>query len=486
MVAMVREEDKGIFVFSFKMCGRKEVYPRLFALERDKEIHVAVKLASLIDSFRRPVRGGVELQQLTDLVSLMDSVVLCSSHDRWRCDLSGDGDFSVKVIRNYIDDKFMPSHSEPSRWVRYIPIKINVFAGVTLDSVNCPLCNSDEEDIHHVLFRCEVATAVMRRVCRWWTLDWQPWSSFSDWNAWFSNVRFFSKVKRVLEGVFCVAWWSLWKLRNRTIFDASPPSRSEIFDDIVSLSFIVMSTSTYPFIVSSDSDIEDAFSSTILLTIPWLHWTIPQPHRETPLLILQMIYLNMSYTRHEEQIEDIFNNLDELSFDHIEEMKGHVNGRVIIQQDFDKLKTELQKARAQIAGLQRKKMRHNNKIAFARFKISTLELIIEDIQAAVWKLVDDSVATALEAQAATMTNTDNTNRNTREREAPLARKCSYKEFTRCQPFNFKGTEGVVGLIRSFERTKLVFSRSNCTEDYKVKFTTGTLTEEALSWWNSFA
>nr|GEW38356.1 RNA-directed DNA polymerase, eukaryota [Tanacetum cinerariifolium] len=233
----------------------REVYPWLFALERDKEIHVAVKLASLVDSFRRPVRGGVKLQQLTDLVSLMDSVVLFSSHDRWRCDLSGDGDFSVKVIRNYIDDMFMPSHSEPSRWVRYISIKINVFAwrarrdclstrvnlmrrGVTLDSVNCPLCNSDEEDIHHVLFRCEVATTVMRRVCRWLALDWQPWSSFSDWNAWFSNIRFSSKVKRVLEGVFCVAWWSLWKMRNRTIFDASPPSRSEIFDDIVSLSFI--------------------------------------------------------------------------------------------------------------------------------------------------------------------------------------------------------------------------------------------------------
>nr|GEZ88185.1 hypothetical protein [Tanacetum cinerariifolium] len=33
----------------------REVYPRLFALERDEEIHVAVKLASLIDSFRRPV-----------------------------------------------------------------------------------------------------------------------------------------------------------------------------------------------------------------------------------------------------------------------------------------------------------------------------------------------------------------------------------------------------------------------------------------------
>ncbi|GJW55407.1 hypothetical protein Tco_0099492 [Tanacetum coccineum] len=47
-------------------------------------------------------------------------------------------------------------------------------------------------------------------------------------------------------------------------------------------------------------------------------------------------------------------------------------------------------------------------------------------------------------------------------------------------------EGVVGLIRWFERTESVSSHSNCTEDCKVKFAIGTLTEEALSWWNSIA
>ncbi|GJT55556.1 reverse transcriptase domain-containing protein [Tanacetum coccineum] len=104
-------------------------------------------------------------------------------------------------------------------------------------------------------------------------------------------------------------------------------------------------------------------------------------------------------------------------------------------------------------------------------------------QAAIKKLVADSVSAALEAQAANMANTDNT---TRPREAPVARQCSYKEFMSCQPINFKGTEGAIGLIRWFERTESVFSRSNCTEDCKVKFATGTLTEEALSWWNSFA
>ncbi|GKF11629.1 hypothetical protein Tco_0049555, partial [Tanacetum coccineum] len=60
------------------------------------------------------------------------------------------------------------------------------------------------------------------------------------------------------------------------------------------------------------------------------------------------------------------------------------------------------------------------------------------------------VMSLAKAQAANMANTDNT---TRPRKAPVARK--------------------------------LFSRSNCTEDCKVKFATGTLIEESLSWWNSF-
>ncbi|GJT11674.1 putative reverse transcriptase domain-containing protein, partial [Tanacetum coccineum] len=63
-----------------------------------------------------------------------------------------------------------------------------------------------------------------------------------------------------------------------------------------------------------------------------------------------------SLERHEEQIEEILNHLDELSLDrikHIEDkIEGLGKGRVIIQQDFDNLEAELQKARAQIAKFQ--------------------------------------------------------------------------------------------------------------------------------------
>ncbi|GKE25880.1 reverse transcriptase domain-containing protein [Tanacetum coccineum] len=107
-------------------------------------------------------------------------------------------------------------------------------------------------------------------------------------------------------------------------------------------------------------------------------------------------------------------------------------------------------------------------------------------QAAIRQLVANNVPAALEAQAANMANTDNTNRNPEPRETPATRKCTYKEFMSCQPFYFNGTEGAVSLICWFERTKSVFSRSNCTEDCKVKFATSTLTEDALSMWNSYA
>ncbi|GKC84431.1 hypothetical protein Tco_1140148 [Tanacetum coccineum] len=104
--------------------------------------------------------------------------------------------------------------------------------------------------------------------------------------------------------------------------------------------------------------------------------------------------------------------------------------------------------------------------------------------AAIRKLVADSVATALEAQAATMASTNNPSSG--PRKTPVARKYTYEKFMSFQPFYFNGTEGAIGLIRWFKRTESVFSRSNCAEKNKVKFAISTLTEEALFWWNSFS
>ncbi|GJV46711.1 hypothetical protein Tco_1431247 [Tanacetum coccineum] len=80
-----------------------------------------------------------------------------------------------------------------------------------------------------------------------------------------------------------------------------------------------------------------------------------------------------SLERHEEQIEEILNHLDKLSLDRIEHIEDKIEGlrnhRVIIQQDFNNLKAELQQARAQITKLQKKQMGNNYKISLARFRI---------------------------------------------------------------------------------------------------------------------
>ncbi|GJU24839.1 putative reverse transcriptase domain-containing protein [Tanacetum coccineum] len=70
-------------------------------------------------------------------------------------------------------------------------------------------------------------------------------------------------------------------------------------------------------------------------------------------------------------------------------------------------------------------------------------------------------------------------------DRPVARECTYQYFMKCQPLSFKGTEGVVGLIRWSEKTETVFHISNCPERYQVKYATCTFHDSALTWWNSY-
>nr|GEX55172.1 hypothetical protein [Tanacetum cinerariifolium] len=64
------------------------------------------------------------------------------------------------------------------------------------------------------------------------------------------------------------------------------------------------------------------------------------------------------------------------------------------------------------------------------------------------------------------------------------RECTYSDFLKCQPLNFKGTEGVVGLTQWFERIESIFHIGNYAIENQVKFATCTLHGIALTWWNT--
>ncbi|GJX60606.1 reverse transcriptase domain-containing protein [Tanacetum coccineum] len=63
------------------------------------------------------------------------------------------------------------------------------------------------------------------------------------------------------------------------------------------------------------------------------------------------------------------------------------------------------------------------------------------------------------------------------------RPCFYTDFMKCQPLNFKGNEGVVGLTRWIEKMESVFNISGYAIENQVKFATCTLLGAALTWWN---
>ncbi|GJX79165.1 putative reverse transcriptase domain-containing protein [Tanacetum coccineum] len=89
-----------------------------------------------------------------------------------------------------------------------------------------------------------------------------------------------------------------------------------------------------------------------------------------------------------------------------------------------------------------------------------------------------------EAHRSSGNGDDSHNSRSSRRTERVACECTYSDFLKFQPLNFKGTEGVVGLTQWFEKIEFLFYISNCTVTCQIKFATCTLLGNALTWWNS--
>ncbi|GKD99331.1 hypothetical protein Tco_1387315, partial [Tanacetum coccineum] len=106
-------------------------------------------------------------------------------------------------------------------------------------------------------------------------------------------------------------------------------------------------------------------------------------------------------------------------------------------------------------------------------------------QAAIDQLIQQRVDATIAAERERV-------RNARPVEGPAqgpvtatpARECTFTGFMKCNPINFHGNEGVMGLVRWIEKTEMVFSNSNYAEGNKVMFAAATFQGQDLTWWNS--
>ncbi|GKC97535.1 hypothetical protein Tco_1167810 [Tanacetum coccineum] len=196
----------------------------MFALELNKNATVSSKLnaSSLDNSFRRKLRSGIEEMQLISLAEISRMTTLVPCEDRYVWTLESDGVFSVASIRKEIDGNRFQDVSLPTRWVKSVPIKVNIIAW-KVKSNALPTCFNISHrgmDIDSI-----------------WNIDYSDVNSYEEWRVWLVSIRIQSKLKGVLEGVYYGLWWYMWNFRNKLLFDKKIPEKALIFDNLVSSSF---------------------------------------------------------------------------------------------------------------------------------------------------------------------------------------------------------------------------------------------------------
>nr|GEV50987.1 RNA-directed DNA polymerase, eukaryota [Tanacetum cinerariifolium] len=114
-------------------------------------------------------------------------------YDRWVWSLEGSGDFSVSSVRKLIDDVLLPE----------VTTKIR---GMDIESILCHMCGNVVESSMHPFFTCRFSTELMRKIYRWWDIDYMKITSYEEWLDWILNPRLSLKHKQILEDTCYVLW----------------------------------------------------------------------------------------------------------------------------------------------------------------------------------------------------------------------------------------------------------------------------------------
>nr|GEZ59336.1 RNA-directed DNA polymerase, eukaryota [Tanacetum cinerariifolium] len=145
---------------------------------------------------------GVEMEQFRALSIVIEGVLLHDMVDRWKRALKGSGEFSVASARKFIDNSRLIGSPKKTRWIKMVPIKVNILAwkvqfdllptrlnlsrrDIEIQNICCPVCIKQVESMNHLFFACSLARDIYRKIALWIS----------------------SKHKELLEGIYYAMWW---------------------------------------------------------------------------------------------------------------------------------------------------------------------------------------------------------------------------------------------------------------------------------------
>nr|GEU75251.1 RNA-directed DNA polymerase, eukaryota [Tanacetum cinerariifolium] len=146
---------------------------------------------------RRNLRDGEESSQLAAIMETLNQLSLDSNPDYWTRKADTSKKFTVQSAHRIIDNHALPSGLSPTRWCRYVPFKVNLFAwrlllnrlptrinimerGIDIPSILCSICNSHQEDVDYLFLHCEVASQIWHKIRIWLDNSFPTFSHVSD------------------------------------------------------------------------------------------------------------------------------------------------------------------------------------------------------------------------------------------------------------------------------------------------------------------
>ena len=86
------------------------------------------------------------------------------------------------------------------------------------------LCSAADESVEHLFFACPIAWMFWYKCLQWWGISWcyqnKPILFFEAW----TGAPFWGFDKKLWTSLMSVVFWSIWRARNRIIFEKAKPN----------------------------------------------------------------------------------------------------------------------------------------------------------------------------------------------------------------------------------------------------------------------
>lgn len=184
---------------------------------------------------------------------------LSKHNDSWAWTGSPNSSFQVSGLADSLDASWSSLSDIPTLWCTLLPKKIDLFIwrarrsflpcllqlatrGISVSSLDCPLCVDSTEDTDHARFRCSHTRRVWMAVTRWWGVSPFFLSDYEDFFFWEISFLAPRAARPIWVAVLYVTLWAIWKEHNQFVMQKKAWNLLEVISDIQVLSHLWISS----------------------------------------------------------------------------------------------------------------------------------------------------------------------------------------------------------------------------------------------------